>query len=400
MKAVEPLPLSTLALDDRTEQMLRMFLQGPCNNLGVLVSEGSAQATIIDMDAFQAQSILKEYLEKKLNRPIIALSLIQQEFPNAIFVRKPVQKQSLIEALTLAKRRINGTEAYVSPDPIFVSEPKPQPEQPISRPKGIIPSRPDASSKHKTAVDLAEKGFSQFIGSLVDFDANNKEKLSKAYYDPRKHLQGYVQEAIKTSIQKNRIIRLNSGWRPITIFPQSREVWVDANDTQLRLICAVPLDSMSSIDVNNDNTQNRPFIEVVRSDEIDDSGNAEKFQSIEIFLWKVALWSSRGRVPIGIDLNQPLYLLRWPNLTRLLMIPQFIRIAALMMITPHSLLDLSDILKVKHQYVFAFFSAVAALGLAGKANRQADTLIAPQKPVPNKHSSFLGRIMSRLRAIT
>ena len=123
----------------------------------------------------------------------------------------------------------------------------------------------------------------------------------------------------------------------------------------------------------------------------------EKFQTMDAFLWKVAIWTSKGRYPHGIDINLPVFLKQWPNFTRLVITLHALRITALLMQGPRTLINIAETLDIKYQYVFIYFSAVYALGIAGQSERMSDAVVEPAKLKVNEKKGLLSRIMSRLR---
>jgi len=117
---------------------------------------------------------------------------------------------------------------------------------------------------------------------------------------------------------------------------------------------------------------------------------------MDSFKWIVALWCSRGRVPEGVDVTQPVYLRQWPNLTRLELIPHAVQIASLLYEHPRSLIDMAKQLDIEQRYVFAFFSACKSIGLSDVSRRDVDKLFVPEKPEPNKNKSVLGKLLGQL----
>jgi hypothetical protein len=93
-------------------------------------------------------------------------------------------------------------------------------------------------------------------------------------------------------------------------------------------------------------------------------------QSLDSFLWKMALWTSRGKIPKGADLSRNIVLLHWPNFTRLILTPHAMEISALWIAQPQSLLDTAKLLEIPQRYVFSFFSAACAIKLAFIDRRQ------------------------------
>ena len=84
-------------------------------------------------------------------------------------------------------------------------------------------------------------------------------------------------------------------------------------------------------------------------------------------------------------------------MTRLVVTPHAMRIAALLIEGPRTLINTAQVLKIKPQYVFVFFSAAYALGLAEQAERGADVAVTPQDLAPNRTKGILEKIMYRLR---
>jgi hypothetical protein len=121
-----------------------------------------------------------------------------------------------------------------------------------------------------------------------------------------------------------------------------------------------------------------------------------QIQRMEEFLWKVALWTSCGRIPQDVDLTAPVFLQCWPNFTRLQLSPNFLRIAALLVQQPRTLMDVAKALEIPQKDVFAFFSATRAIGLSGQVKRQDNANPAPSMPAPRKNGGFLKKILQRL----
>jgi hypothetical protein len=122
-----------------------------------------------------------------------------------------------------------------------------------------------------------------------------------------------------------------------------------------------------------------------------------KFQDVEAFIWKLALWTSKGRFPVDIDPNLPVYLKHWPNFTRLMLIPEVMRMAALLIDSPRSPLEVARVLQVKPHYVFAFITACQSLGILAQAKRQSDNLVMPEAPKPSQKQSLFSKILHKLR---
>ena len=119
---------------------------------------------------------------------------------------------------------------------------------------------------------------------------------------------------------------------------------------------------------------------------------------MDAFIWQMAVWTSKGRYPVSINITKPLYLKYWPNFTQLMVIPHSLRIAALLITTPRSAINIADSLEIDSQYVFMFISATNAIGLLGQASRQEDEIVAPPKLEISKSKEYIGRILTKLGA--
>ena len=108
--------------------------------------------------------------------------------------------------------------------------------------------------------------------------------------------------------------------------------------------------------------------------------NCQLQLELEAFLWRLALYTYRGCLPEGIDVNKPVYLKYWPNLTRLEPTPNAMRIASLWCRQPVAPAFIVRILNIPQKHVFNFFAAANAIGFAGPAVREVDNMLLPSYP--------------------
>lgn len=396
-----------LGFDARSFTALQLFFRSKCGEKVILVGDDEADLGIIDLDSFNAGKILAQQQTQHPERILILLSLEAQEkqISNAIYLKKPVQIQYMLDALDTARSRLLNSSVAAPPNPtvtkgdkVYDIDKKITDElvTPKAAMRVFVAPEEKAKSTVQAATLLDERGFGEYIGSLKDIDPTDPTEVRAAQYDPKRYLQGYLQSAYKTAMHRQSALCLNTGWKPITILPQTKEVLVDADDQQLRSFCLVPVHSISDLDFT-DATAGIMTISAVNPDSLNENKHgADNRQRMDTLMWKVALWTSAGRIPEDIDLHRPVYLRNWPNLTRLLVFPNAMRIAALLSEQPRSLLDIADTLQIRQQYVFAFFSAARALGLADQATRQSENLIAPPPVEPRKNAGVLKKILQRL----
>ncbi len=393
------LKVALYGMDQRSYKMMSLYLKGPCKGLATVVNETEAEIDLLDADHIKARELLDQLQSKTPTRPIIILSLEEIRLEGTIYVKKPVKMNDIIAALKLAKESLGARSKKNKVTPIKVVSEALDPA-PVKKTIEEVAERKQAAtkhidneeknkvSKHRTARDLTESNFSAYIGNIEGVDFSDSEQVLKASYNPKSYFLGYVQSALKACKANNRVLKLNSSWKPLIIFPNTHEVWLDAEDKQLRAFAGLAIKnngaksmSLSPIDQDVSSLNNK----------------MEGFYDIDHFLWKLAVWTSKGRYPDNLDINKPVYLVQWPNFTRLVVTPHAMRIAALLIEEPRTAMNIAKVLSIKPQYVFVFISAANVLGLVGQARRQVDELIAAPEVKPSKTKGLLSRILSRLR---
>ncbi len=390
-----PLRVALHGMDARSSKMMAMYLHGPCKGAAIVVANENADVDIFDADSVSGQQLLKDNRANASHRPTIALSLNALGYTDVIAVKKPVKTDDMLAALAKAKTQIQSVAETVRVNPSAGNARGGQAnsaalaEKPVPVLKQYVLNRDDLNqaSKHQAAMQLSEKSFGAFIGSVSGLDVNDPKQFHKAHYNPKDYFQGHVALAFAHCRLQGHEAQLNSGWIPLIIFPKSHEVWLDADDNPLR--------SFSGLAINK-SLSNKIALVPLSPDLAKKEKTPEKFHSMDAFLWKIACWASKGRYPESLDINQPVYLKHWPNFTRLLVTPHALRIAALLVQGPRTLPNIAESLNIKPQYVFVFISAACALGLAGQAQRQVDTLVDLPEDKPSKNKGILGRILSKL----
>ncbi|MGJ0514136.1 MAG: hypothetical protein ACR65O_00120 [Methylomicrobium sp.] len=359
----------------------------------MVIDDDEADIDIFDGDTPASKKLLSQHLEAERQKPTIVLSLHDFQYEGVLQIRKPVKTDAMLSALNEAKiLRANFAkkkgQKLAALATVEAEEEEPESETQLLKTYVIDQDEGKKTSKHQTAMRFDEKGFQAYIGSLSDIDVNDPAQFANASYDPKDYFQGYIQSAFMVCRAKGQIMQLQSGWKPIMIFPHTHEIWLDADDPQLRAFAGIKL---------NPSSASKMAISPVNAQTMGLGGSLDKFQSMDAFLWKLACWTSKGRYPHLIDYSQPVYLKSWPNFTRLLITPHALRIAALLIQGPRTLTNVARVLDIKPQYVFVFASAAYALGLMGQAKREADNLVQQPEVKSGKGQGLLSRIMNKLR---
>ncbi len=372
----KPIRTAIIGMDERMRNTLQFFFKKSCNNLCVFSEEDSAEICIIDLDGYRGIQLGDEYLKRNPDQPAILLSLGEVENKNGIVLRKPLNKQDLLSALAQAQKKLQLNTAQATP----VEEPT------KSITSASVPEPPPSTrpSAHDAALLLTQQNTKAMIGTAPDIDPADANQTAKAQYDPGNYFYSYIQGALKSADARNRGLLIETTRGSITFFPESGQVASTISFLHLRTLSSMPIDE-KILKISFPNNNSLPPAE-----------DMEQVISRESLLWQISLCMSRGRVPKGTDLTAPVFLCRWPNMTRLLIFPHAMRIAALWIHKEHSLVDTSVVLGIPQRYVFAFYSAAHAVGLAGVSRRNADTLFEPLPAQKNTKRSLFGKILSSL----
>lgn len=385
------LNICPLGMDERAHQTLRIFFERQMAGVCQLSTEPEAHALLIDGDSYRARDLLAAQQAAGNPRAIILLTLnpASAAVPNGIVVEKPIKVDVFAAALRGLGQRLLEPQARPEPGP------EAQPALRFSsavdevlaarmKAKAAAPVPTRVDRKDGAAAQLASRERHYYVGSMPDVDLDNPDECAKVFYDPQEFLQGHVARAIQLGMEKGTVVRIiGKAFQDIVIYPFARAVVCTAKSSILYAAARVPLSS--------DDVLISPLPDSPHTPE--DPTAAEPIDS---FVWKLALWASRGRLPLGTDLGSPVYIKRWPNLTRLLVPPQAPRILGLWSRRPFSLSGTTKVLNVPQRFAFALFSACSALELAATTQRTADRLIAPEIPPASEKRGLFRMLLSKL----
>ncbi|QSA96269.1 hypothetical protein [Methylococcus sp. EFPC2] len=388
---VELLKLGAIGLDDRTLHLFRLFLRGPGSNRAVIVADPSqAEALLVDLDNPEGKRLYAARQQIHPGRPSIVLALAVQGLdPDSVFVKKPARSEDLLAALEKMRALVTRTNASEKDQATPAAKPA---MKVVTATQGTEPRT------HKVAMLLDEQAFGAYLGRRDDVDAHDPSQWGDLYYQPDEYLQGMVHKAWERAENTGIALRVQTPWKAIALLPQQRKIWVDADEAQIRAACSIPFHKVANIELGGANPSRTSLMEVA-ADEAQLLAGHDKAAASTALLWKIALWTSKGRIPQGLAPDRPVRLTRWPNFTRVLITPHALRIAALLRHRPCSLFDVAQALGIRQQFVFAFFSAAWAAGLI---EVMPDTPTAPiphpdPPEQPERKKSLLKSILQRLR---
>ncbi len=401
LAALEPLGVALVAMDRRMINLLELFFQNYCMKRYYVEAEGKADLCILDLDGYQGRELWNEQVRQYPKRPIILLAFNDPEISNVLVLRKPVTMKKLQTTLAEAREQLSAVQgkapAIEAPRPALT--PSSPPETPpgkagepasVERPSavGATSQAPEAETPSeakasRAAMLLDEMKDHPVIGSAPDIDGTDPKQFPRVQFDPGSYLLGHVVQAVELAKKKDLPVRLEHPRGGITFYPDGRDVLVEMSERQLYILSSVPIQSR---DVS---------IKTLKAPPV--KGPGAESMSQGALLWQLTLWSARGRIPQTIQPTDLVVLRHWPNMTRLQGFPHAIRIAALLMQGPRSLIDTAGVLGVPQRFVFAFYSAASMVGLAMPSRRSADKLFQAELPQQHRNQGLFRRILNRLK---
>lgn len=394
MTAQKSLKIGVFGLDERAQKLLKLFFAGPCKSRFELVNLALSDIQLIDIDRPSGWGYYQKQTSLNPRQPLVAISLNTEKAAEVrFFIKKPMRLDTVLAVLEEAGGRLPGRSGETPRElSAPVAEPKraggPAPERRTASPArsaGATKSRRKGST---LAVESEDDQAFQFLRRSQDIDLSQGEIPADLFYEPHEYLQGFFQKAVHLARDQNSGVRVGGFWGHLYIVPERHCAYSELLDSRLRPLTVM---RMPERDVE---------IQTLDSQQIEalaaKSGVMKSFSSIDSLIWKLALWSSRGRLPAGTDLNGSIFLRRWPNFTRCLETPNAMRIASLWARHPASLQDTQEALGVRQVEVAALFSAASAIGYAGVGRRQADSLISPVPVQPAPERGLFTRTLNRL----
>jgi hypothetical protein len=374
----KPISVAVVGMDTKTRRILEMVFRGPGKDDYTLVEQLQlAQACIFDLDSLDGTNSWKDYRTQYPNMPTLILSLHHKDIAGTVYVKKPIEVHLLLAALSKIKKwLIKPATAITTNNPTC---PK-NTTNPLSVPT-------DAKLATEIALEEEEELIHQFCGYNQDINLASSQEIEKIYYNPEQYLQGFFDKVFAASMRlEHGGILIEGLYTPVIFLPQQNQLLCgcELGSSKLRTMTLLPLQKNRLRMTNLSEAEVIHYLSVYQL-----SG-----QPLENFLWRVALWTARGRLPKGTDLHKDVILLHWPNFTRLIVTPYALKISALWVAQPHSLLATARVLNIPQRYVFAFYSAAHALKLAF-VDRRATPRTA--KLTPNEKRGLFQRILARLR---
>ncbi|OYY74607.1 MAG: hypothetical protein B7Y40_04510 [Gammaproteobacteria bacterium 28-57-27] len=393
------LKVSIVGMNERALQLFTMFLEGPARGSCQIVTNGTHEVVIIDLDGVESPRLWLD-LRRKFHGPVVVLSVTEKHLNNAFWVCKPVQAEHFSAAVAKARDALKNPPAA----PVKLPEVKPPTPVASARPStvgGREDAKPHQSSDALEAAPTTTAPAAQLMGEDMDERAQNccGNLLDSAYTDPKGReelffnpeltLLGVYRQALKLSAEAG-VARIEGlGPYPLYVGAAVNFVSTPMPEPFLRAVCARSMDA-SPVSVGLIDQEPKKI----------GASEDPRLRRLDNMLWKISLWSSRGRVPVGTSLTAPVRLRGWPNIPRLMSVPHSMRISALWATQPSGLLETARKLDVPYRFVFSFYTACQSFGLV-ELQKSSETISGSvadvsAKPVKNEKRGLFGSLLKKL----
>ncbi|GEM_PF-2099218 len=399
-----PLLVDLIGANQRMRNTFAMVFDGPAKGVCKLADAGKADVVVVDADHIGAREEWDVYRRKHPHCAAIAITAGGVTLPGIdAVIAKPLKVEVFIEAIKrlAAQPREEGKPA-AAPVEEKPSPRAPAPEATITevRPQGQAPegeTRQLPSLRLTTEKDEAGKGapspvapkdYSDVCGKAADIDCEDEHQVASVQLPVQRYLLEKLMQAAAESERLNRPVAVALKGNPLAVFfNEPKQAGSRLSDELLQRLCKTtyPAEALEMREVGAAAPEHEGLA-LIGHDAV---------------LWKVAAWTYRGRLPEELHPGKRVYLRHWPNLTRLLELPDALRIAAVMVDQPIAMARVAEALQIPQRHVFAFCGCAHAIGLLGQAKRAADHVfeqpVAPAEPVVERRR--LGQIMRYLKGL-
>ncbi len=433
--------ICALNFSSRTQAMLKMVLDRYGDNRFSFSSLAESELLLINGDA---PDVINETLEARTSHPcpVIVLSTTQRsDIQDAVCLLNPISPKLLIEALNQQLEKNRQPRAHETPtitkekkvESLLKSPPPLPPELHTNSQRfSFTPAEIEAARAEwqhtRETLKIQKLGQAASVlehdrgspdnrgGFLRDVNLEDPKQLRRIYFQPEGTLAGLLRKMLLSVSDHSSLLDVSINGKQL-IFDFALNRWGgDYDEQQLRAVSLGALPRTLGVrwipreEFTRKKLHRQDALEMVVA-----QATPSKMQPIpdhrkqraEFILAQIGLWCAHGRLPEGTDINAPLRLRYWPNMPHLPRTPGAMRIAALWMQKPSSLIGTLQLTGMTQREVFAFYVICHTLNLLSlERSKDASTLPAipeggnitepsfPQKTVAEK--SFLRRLMNRV----
>lgn len=373
--AIHQIIIVTLGFEERSQHVLTKLLHKQADGMCILDDAAQAHIALVDLDNADIASLLSHLRKNYPSLPLIGLGTQQDKLPLHASLSKPLNLDKLV---TTIYKYVNPEQRQMKSK---ITEDK------FARAMQALENKNIAKSLHVRVEQAQAKTVTKRA---------MPNKTDEMCFIPERFLLGAVLEAVAEATNTQQVALL-SCWndKSIIVDPVHEKISTNLTDNQIRSLAIAPIDDNLSSPIHT------RFYHSADADSEHDTilgqENVRHFMQ-ETFLWNLGFLTCRGRIPAEFSICDRYYLRRWPNLTRVMLPNNAMRILAYWRQQACSLTDVKEQLDVPFEDVFSVFSACHAAGLTGEARRKSDQLVQAIELNAHKQHGLMRSIISRFRS--
>jgi len=371
-------------MEQRAMDTLQLAFKNRANGVCHITSTSEAEVALINLDLKNSRKLFNAFQSQYPNTPAVGICAEKSDSWDIKQIQIPLSVNSLVTVIMEATMETSvdiTMELDITEDNKLTSKIT---EDKIALAMKAIESRNVAKKLNSRVTQKKSNKASQRVVPT---------KTDEMCFSSERFLLGHVLDAIKSLEDKNESILLTCwGDKNIFINPQKSEIITNLTDNQIRNLAIAPTDDKLSSPISIER-HNKDSLKKINSI------NTKKMRVFtqEVFMWNLGLMTSRGRIPQETSINVRLCMRRWPNLTRVIIPENAMRIVAYWVRNPCSIMDIHEKLNLPLQDIFTIYTAANSAALITVAKRDSDQLIKTETLYDNDKRGLFTSIVNRLR---
>lgn len=361
-----PVRVVLFGFNERNESMMRQLFAGARWRDCLLVESEPADFAIVELDTPNPSKTWELFRHAFPHTLALVLSIREQAKNNALFLQKPMNMEKL-------RQSIDEIKDFLAKKAAESSVNTPVPRQDVEK-----------LTAQGAANKMASEADNQLFGDVNEIDLKDKSARKTRVYNPNNYFLGELKKAVIQANNTGKSLQITGSLYgkalpgAIRIIPQLGCVEVGLKDIMLRAMSIVRLDSEQI---------------KLTTKELNEPLPQATTEFTKALLWKVALWTARGRLTSNIDFDQKVSLKNWPNITCYMEIPYALQLTAALVAAPHTPVELCEKLGIPQRFVFSYLSAINANQLLSF-----DTFTGTSSAMNTKRPlrRFLSKVLERL----
>lgn len=357
-----------LGMDLQTRYAYEYFFRQFGENRYLLAEDPSqANILLIDIDTQEGRRLAQHDLNSTpINSIVVVISANRAHPENVLFLQKPVSPSALSATLEHAIERLLAQERASVTTVQQIAEPSRLGHDHSTRVAGV-------------ALAMDDRAFNHYL-----FQSDNTTEGSATTFQPDNYLFGAMMQARRLSRAQGKPVEIRWDLPAVKVDASSRCACTGMTDKVLRSIALTRI--RFHLVTLDHGTTTRP------------TGSAA--DALDPLLWRLAIWTSRGRLIEGTSGDTPVRLRHWPNLTRLLATPHAMQIVPLWLSGQCSIDETARKLMISASDIHVFHTACTALELIDSQDEQRIQKPSASRPdlaggQPDRRK-LLSRILKRI----